>query len=811
MTWPVIPGESPAGSGEGAGAATEQEHLLRAILDHSHQHMGLLDLEGRILRVNQASLAAIGARAEDVRARPFWETPWWGHSATEQARLRDAVGRAAQGEFVRYETTQVAANGQLIDLDFSLTPVRDGEGRVSLLISEGRDVTEQRKVEHALRKSEEKFSKAFRASPDAISIVELATGRCIEVNDGLGRLFGYEREEVIGHTSLELNMWANPADRLAFVEKMRRDGAVHDSIEHGLKRDGTPFTCLFSAERIEIDGRSCMLTVVRDITQRLVAEQALRESEQKFATAFRSSPCSLSISDLATGRYLDVNAGFEKVSGYAREEVIGRTSVELGLWYDVADRAALVRRLSEQRVVRGYEVKLFTKAHEIRIARCNLELIELAGQPCILNAIEDITEQRQAEQAKASLEVQLREAQKLEALGQLAGGIAHDFNNILTSTLAYTELAMLEAERPTQVREHLEQVLKAAHRATDLVRQILTFSRQQKQERRPIRLETPVGEALKLLRSSLPKTIEIDARLDPDSPVVLADSSQAHQVVMNLCTNAAHAMRGRGGRLTVRLERARLEESTSEIPGLRPGTYARLTVADTGAGMDASTLQHIFEPFFTTKEPGEGTGLGLAVVHGIVQEHDGVIRAQSTLGKGTTFRIFFPEHTGIASVDESVTRTLERGHGERILFVDDEAMICESASQLLQHLGYRVVACSEPTEALRAFAEAPGAFQLVITDLTMPHISGLELARRLRLVSPEVPILLATGYAGTWTQDGVQSLGIRGLLAKPLSASALASAVRSALDGVARNASTAPAFARVEGAAVPEQRRPAIR
>lgn len=401
MTVPSSPGRPPVVLKEGAGAAGTQEHLLRAILDHSHQHRALLDVEGKLLRVNQASLEVIGASVEDVRGRLFWDTPWWAHSAEERQKLQEAVRRAAQGELARYETTQSRADGGLRYVDFMLTPVRDGEGRVSLLISEGRDITAQRQVEHALRKSEEKFSKAFRASPDAISIVELATGRCIEVNDGLSRLFGYSREEVVGHTSLELKMWQDPMDRQAFVERMRRDGAVQDSIEHGLKRDGTPFTCLFSAERIEIDGVACMLTVVRDITQRLTAEQALRESEHKFSTAFRSSPCSLSISDLVTGRYLDVNAGFERVSGYSRDEVIGKTSMELGLWCDVADRAALVERLREQRMVRGYEVKLRTKQHEVRITRCSMELIELAGQPCILNAIEDITEQRKIEHAKA--------------------------------------------------------------------------------------------------------------------------------------------------------------------------------------------------------------------------------------------------------------------------------------------------------------------------------------------------------------------------------------------------------------------------
>lgn len=381
------------------------------------------------------------------------------------------------------------------------------------------------------------------------------------------------------------------------------------------------------------------------------------------------------------------------------------------------------------------------------------------------------------------LEGQLREAQKLEALGQLAGGIAHDFNNILTSTLAYTELALLEAEPTARVREYLEEVLKATHRATDLVRQILTFSRQQKQERRPLRLHVPVGEALKLLRSSLPKSIAIESHLDENAPVVLADSSQVHQVIMNLCTNAAHAMRDRGGRLTVSLESARLDDTAgTETPRLGAGTYARLTITDTGAGMDSATRQRIFEPFFTTKAPGEGTGLGLAVVHGIVEEHEAVIRVHSKVAEGTTFQVFFPEDTTSAPADDVFERSLELGRGERILFVDDEGMICDSARHLLQRLGYRVQACCDPLAALQTFASAPDAVDLVITDLTMPHISGVELARRLRLVRPSLPVLLLTGYAGAWTVESVQALGLRGLLAKPLRATALASAIRRALE-----------------------------
>jgi PAS domain S-box-containing protein len=520
----------------------------------------------------------------------------------------------------------------------------------------------------------------------------------------------------------------------------------------------------------------------RDITAQKNVEQALRQSEEKFSTAFRASPYSLTISEVESGRYLDINAGFERISGYTRDEVIGRTSMELGLWQDLAARDELVRRLREDGAVRGMEVNFLRKNGDVCVTRCSSELIELGGQMCILNAIEDITEQRQAEEAKRALEAQLRRVQKLEALGQLAGGIAHDFNNILSGVVAFTELALLDAHEPAAVREHLGEVQSAVGRAAELVRQILTFSRQQKQERRPIRLHFAMREALKLLRSSLPQTIEMEAVVESTAPTVLADSTQVHQLMMNLCTNAAHAMREEAGRLSVRLETVEVDAALERAsPALRAGTYACLSVSDTGQGMDARTLQRIFEPFFTTKEPGEGTGLGLAVVHGIVEEHDAVITVDSVPGEGTTFRVFFPEHCELASEDDSEAPTLPRGAGERVLFIDDEQMICRSAEILLSRLGYRVTCYVDPALALSAFREGPDAVDLVITDMTMPRITGIELARQVLALRPKLPVLLSSGYTGSWTLEGVRAHGLSGLIAKPLAAAPLLDAIRAAL------------------------------
>jgi two-component system cell cycle sensor histidine kinase/response regulator CckA len=756
-------------------ALAENQRTLSAILDNSFQFIGLLDTEGRLLRPNQTSLDAVGARLEDVQGRFFWDTPWWTHSATEQARLRDAVARAARGEFVRFETTHPAADGRLLTVDFSLTPVRNDDGRVISLIPEGHDITEHKRMEQALRNSEEKFSKAFRASPDAISVSDALTGQLLDVNEAFVQLAGRTREEIIGRTSKEIGLWSEPGAREKMIAELTTHGAVRDLQITARLPSGRDSVFLISAERIEIGGRACLVILGRDITDQKNAEQALRESEEKFAKAFLSSATSLTITELPSGRYVEVNVGFERTTGYTRAEVIGRTAVDLGVWANPADRAVFIQQLQQHRVVRDMECTFVSRTGQLIITRCSADIIEVGGKTCALTVIHDITQQRRAEEAKAVLETQLRQAQKLEALGQLAGGIAHDFNNILTGILAYVELASLDAERPKEVRRHLEAVKFASERAGSLVRQILTFSRRQAPERKPTQLADVVGEALKLLRSTLPTTIAIEQEVDSATPAVLADATQIHQVVMNLCTNAAHAMSDRPGRLTIRLAAAdTLTMGDHAPPGIEPGRHARLTVEDTGRGMDVATLGHIFEPFFTTKAPGEGTGLGLAVVHGIVEEHDGVITVRSTPGVGTTFDLYLPEYTAFEDAGSAREEPLARGRGQHVLFVDDETVIGRAIPQLLERLGYRATVHSDPREAWEAFDANPAAFDLVVTDLTMPHWTGIELSRRILARRPGIPIILTTGHSGTWTPFGIQAIGIRAMIAKPLTSAKLA-------------------------------------
>jgi signal transduction histidine kinase len=391
----------------------------------------------------------------------------------------------------------------------------------------------------------------------------------------------------------------------------------------------------------------------------------------------------------------------------------------------------------------------------------------------------DIAERERAESDRAKLERQLRQAQKMEAIGTLAGGIAHDFNNILSGIMGFADLALQDAKDPDATRQHVGEIVKASQRARELVRQILAFSRQQEQSRQPIKLNRVLEEALSLLRATIPKSLEIRTDLS-DTPTVLVDTTQFHQVVTNLVTNAWQAIGDKPGRIDITLREFVVDEDFARVtPDLRPGRYVRLSVADNGAGMASGTLERIFEPFFTTKEPGTGTGLGLAVVHGIVKATDGAVTVYSEPGRGTTFHLYFPTVELEAATATPVPTNIPLGNGERILFIDDERILTSLGERFLKRLGYEPVVEADPLAAIQRFIT--GDFKAVVTDLTMPHMSGLDVGRRLLHINPNLPIILSTGYSATLDLDRVRALGFRDLLIKPYSIEALAHCLRKAM------------------------------
>jgi len=479
-----------------------------------------------------------------------------------------------------------------------------------------------------------------------------------------------------------------------------------------------------------------------------------------------------------TKRYSDVNQRLCDILERSHAELTQLTAAEISHPATLGRDLELVRQLTagtlkeftvEKRYLRkdGTDVWVNVTVSELRAAD---------DQPDFYMVIvQDIS-------TRKKLEDSFRQAQKMEAMGTLAGGIAHDFNNILASINGYTELAQMTLTGNPEVREYLGAVLQAGHRATALVRQILAFSRQEKLERVPLQLGPIVAESLELLRATIPATTEFVTSFATDAPTVLADANQIHQILMNLGTNAWHAVKENKGWIEVRLERCLVDSSLSATQArLRPGLYAHLSVSDTGCGMDAATLRRIFEPFFTTKPIGQGTGLSLAVVHGIMESHDGVVSVYSQPGVGTTFHLYFPADAIEAGGAVIESEPAPRGHGERILVVDDEELLAQLGRKTLAALDYEVEVTTQPTIALEMVRADPSGFALVITDQNMPQMTGLELASQLRQIRPGLPILLTTGFSLAITADRIKAAGIHQLLLKPVGFHALATAVHTAL------------------------------
>jgi signal transduction histidine kinase len=407
--------------------------------------------------------------------------------------------------------------------------------------------------------------------------------------------------------------------------------------------------------------------------------------------------------------------------------------------------------------------------------------------PAVRRELSAAVERRRSQDEKRRLEGQLAQAQKLEALGTLAGGIAHDFNNILAGLTGYVEMVRADTKDQPLVQANVQQIVQGIHRAGDLVQRILTFSRKRTVLLRPMHLGPVVQEALALLRPLMPADVEVEVRLSAEQPLVAADAGGIHQVLVNLCNNALQAMSDRPGKLRVELEPVEVDAAfaAAHLP-LHGGAHVRLTVSDTGSGMDEQTQAHLFEPFFTTKAPGTGTGLGLVMVKNIVTAHCGAIVVASDVGQGTTFALYFPAAVGqVSSVPSPPTDLagagVKRGHGERILFVDDEETLSRMGEAMLGRLGYRVTAYTNPQEALAAFIAEPASFDALVTDLTMPRLKGTELATRIRQVRPDLPVILTTGYSSQVELDRAHALGFQQLLEKPYTAEKIGALLGSVL------------------------------
>lgn len=643
------------------------------------------------------------------------------------------------------------------------------------IVNNYRDITESIEAETALRESEEKFKRAFRSNPNSMSITTLDEGIFLDVNDAFLRATGYTREDLIGHPSTDTS-WVNKEERSRMLHTLREQGRV-DGMEAGFRTKGgkTLFSSL-SAVLIEIGGAQCILTTSQDITERKRAAEKLRRSEEEYRSLVELAPHGI-YRATADGRLLMVNSALVKMLGYETAEEVLRLDLAAEVYLDPTEREQLLKQ-AEARGGPGRPFETRWKRKDgstisVRVAaRLIYDTNEQVSQTEVF--VENVTGQR-------AMEKQLQMAQKMEAIGLLAGGVAHDFNNLLMIMRSRAELLVADASRPDEVIQQADEIIRATRQASALTRQLLAFSRHQVLEPVVLNLNALLADLGHMLPHLIGKRIETRIVSAPGLGCVRVDRGQFEQVVMNLAINARDAMPG-GGRLVIETGNVELDrEQQARYPLMKSGRYVSLSVTDTGVGMDQETLAHIFEPFFTTKEHGKGTGLGLAMVYGIVQQSGGHISVDSAPETGTSFKIYLPEVVERAQACRAEELHPVPGGTETILFVEDEEALRKGGADFLRSKGYDVLTAEDGIEALEICRTLDRPLHLLVTDLIMPRMGGAELAKQARGLNHELRTVYVSGYSGRLLSESALISG-QPFLQKPFSMADLARQVRAALD-----------------------------
>jgi PAS domain S-box-containing protein len=751
----------------------ENEVFFESIFNSIQDGISVLDRDCNIVRVNKwmekmysGQMPLVGKKcysAFQQRQSPCPKCP----------SIPTIETGEVHAEIVPYAT----ADSQTGWIDLTTFPLKDASGSVVGIIEYLKDITAHKNAEEAFLKSEEKYRELANSLPQIVFETD-ESGQITFANHNAFNVFGYSQAEFDkGLNALDMLI---PQDREWALENMQKvlNGEILGGIEYtALRKDGSTFPVSIHSNPIIRENKPVGLRgIMIDLSEQKRSEESLRESEFRFRSLFDLSPQGIALTELDSGALINVNVTFCEITKYSMEELIGRSTAELG-FYSKNDRGHFIKELQTNGEVCGLEMDFKAKDGSMIKALMFARPVNIAGKSCIITVFHDLTEQKR-------LESQLRQAHRMEAIGTLAGGIAHDFNNILFPIIGYTEMLIDNAPEGSKRRDYLEEIFKEAIRARDLIKQILTFSRQTIQELKPMRVQPVVKEALKLLRSSIPATIQFSWRIDDAYGVIMGDPTQIHQLIMNLCTNAYHAMEETGGDLEVSL--TEIELSLDDMPDgidLKPGRYIQLTVADTGQGIESNVLKRIFDPYFTTKEEGKGTGLGLAVVHGIIKKYSGDIRVSSELGKGSVFNVYLPLIEIKDKETEIAQEPVQMG-SERVLLVDDEETIAHMAKRMLEWLGYQVTSRTSSIEALEAFRAQPDKFDLVITDMTMPNMSGEILAEELKKIRSDIPVIICTGFSEKISKERTIALGIEGFLMKPTVMSDLAKTIREVLDNI---------------------------
>lgn len=776
-------------------ALRRSEALYRAVVEDQTELVERFLPNFTLSFVNAAYCRYFGETAEELIGQDFWQ-----HVPEEDVDhlKRHFESLTPENPVGTVEHRVVNAQGEVRWLQWVDRAIFNERGEVLEYQAVGRDISERKEAEQALQAAHRRLQDIIDFLPDATFVID-REGKVIAWNRAIERMTGVKAEDILGKGDYEYALLFYGVRRPILIdlalephehEKVKDKYLYIETEDESIIAEA--FLPSFQGRRTFLWGKAASIydsdgkiigaiESIRDVTEKRVAEEKLRESERRFREILETVDLAAVMLDIE-GRVTFCNKFLLDLTGWQAQEVLGV------IWFDrfIPEeyreelRAVFKELLGSGKQPAHFENDILTRTGDRRrIKWSNTVLRDSDGAIIGTTSIgEDITE-------REKLEKQLLQSQKMEAIGTMAGGIAHDFNNILAAIIGFTEISLLNLPEASRVRGNLEQVLKAAHRASTLVRQILTFSRHRDpRQPQPENVSQIVEESLKFIRATLPTTIDIQESITPGLHVALSDPTHIHQVIVNLANNAWYAMREDGGRLLVELERVDLENTELlKYPGLDPGPYAKLTVADTGCGMNPDILGRIFDPYFTTKGVGEGSGLGLAVVHGIVKRYRGTVTVRSSPKEGSTFEILLPL---LDFREFKVTKTGMQseipGGSERILLVDDEKALAEVNKLKLESLGYRVVATTRSRDALAIITERPSEFDLVITDFTMPELTGMDLAEAILKVRPDLPIVLCTGFNESISEAKAKSLGIRAFVMKPFSLADIGAVVRQVLD-----------------------------
>lgn len=757
----------------------ESESRYRELVENANSIILRIDSRGCITYFNEFAQSFFGYEAQEVIGKSVIGTlmPETDSTGVDLRDMIIDIGSRPQ-LYMSNENENMLRDGTRVWIAWANKPLYDADGELEEILCVGHDVTERRKAEKQLVESHELLNNLAEMVPGVIYQYRLfPDGRSAfpYASPGMNDIYEIEPKDVREDaTPVFSRLHPDDHDRVAetIFESARTLETFYCEFRVILPKQGLRWRWSQAQPQRMADGGTLWHGIISDITKSKLAEEALRASEEDLKESQRIAHVGTWRLDLASNQvvwsdelyrmygldpqlppppYTEHSKLFTPES-WERLSTALNTTISTGIPYDL-----------ELETVRIDGSQGWMWVHGMTLHDARGVTVGLRG------VAQDITELKRAEEEKKKLALQLQQAQKMEAIGTLAGGIAHDFNNVLAAILGYAELVRGDMPKDSLSIDDIDQVILAGYRARDLVKQILAFSRQANSDPLPLQPAVIINETLKLLRASLPATITINQDIDPQAGVILADPTHIHQILMNLCTNAFHAMEMEGGTLTIVLRKEIIgKDITNNEPYMKPGRYIRLSIKDTGAGISPEIREKIFDPYFTTKEVGKGTGMGLAVVHGIVQSYGGSITCDSRPGEGTAFHITFPTtEVETKEKSESADKVL---HGEEhILLIDDEEILLEMSRKMFERMGYRVTSKTNSLEALSTFLNQPDTFDLVITDQTMPIMTGMDLARRMLQVRPELPIILCTGYSSLISEEKAKSIGIKGFAFKPIS------------------------------------------